>query len=63
LPEPPENNIAEAADQAARRYEDYKARVEGSKPSSDKRLRVLKRNADRAKLALHKNHTDDPTDA
>lgn len=59
MPEPPEGDNREAAEQATQRYQDYKTRVEGPQPSSDRRLRVLKRDADRAKLALHKNHTDD----
>jgi hypothetical protein len=43
-----------AADHAARRYQLYKARVHGRKPTSPARLRLLKRDADRAKLALHR---------
>jgi hypothetical protein len=43
-----------AADHASRRYDLYKARVYGPKPSSPARLAELKRDADRAKLALHR---------
>ena len=59
MPDPSQGDKAEAAEQAAQRYEDYKTRAEGEKPSSDEQLRVLKRDADRAKLALHRNRVDD----
>jgi hypothetical protein len=58
MPERRQSKIAEAAEAAARRYERYRDRVRGKQPSSDEQLRVLKRDADRAKLALHRNHDD-----
>lgn len=60
-PERPErrlNEMADEADYATRRYELYKAKVYGSKPTSPERLRGLKRAADRARLALHRRRTD-----
>ena len=48
-----QNSAAEAAETATRRFRNYEDRVKGPLPSSDNRLRLLKRDADRAKLALH----------
>ena len=46
-----------ASEHATRRYDLYKARVYGPKPTSPARLAGLKRDADRAKLALHRADT------
>ena len=52
------NEMADEAEYATRRYELYKAKVYGSKPTSPERLRGLKRTAERARLALHRRRTD-----
>ena len=46
--------LKETADHATRRYELYKARVYSPKPTSPARLAELKRDAERAKLAMHR---------
>ncbi len=51
------NELSEAADYATHRYELYKAKVYGPKPTSPTRLAELKRDAERAKLALHRAAT------
>jgi hypothetical protein len=48
-----------AAEYATQRYDLYKARVYGPKPTSPARLAGLKRDADRAKLALHRVGTSE----
>ena len=50
--------LSETAEHATRRYELYKAKVYGPKPTSPSRLAELKREAERAKLALHRAATD-----
>ena len=52
------NEMVDEAEHATRRYQLYKAKVYGSKPTSPERLRGLKRAADRARLALHRGRTD-----
>jgi hypothetical protein len=56
------SEMADEAEHALRRYELYKAKVYGPKATSPGRLRDLKRDADRAKLALHRKSTEE-TDA
>jgi hypothetical protein len=56
------SEMVDEAEHAVRRYELYKAKVYGPKPTSPARLRDLKRDADRAKLALHRKGTEE-TDA
>ena len=46
--------LRETADYATRRYELYRARVYGPKPTTPARLAELKRDAERAKLAMHR---------
>jgi hypothetical protein len=58
LPKRRQSKIAEAAEAAARRYQQYKERVAGPQASSDEQLKMLKRDADRAKLGLHKGGKD-----
>ena len=50
--------IEAAAEYASHRYELYKARTYGPRPTSPARLSELKRDADRAKLALHRVQSD-----
>jgi hypothetical protein len=54
-----QSRISKVAEEATRRYESYNTRVKGSRPSSDAQLKVLKRDADRAKLALHRRPDGD----
>ena len=57
------SEMADEAEYAVRRYELYKAKSYGPKPTSPGRLRDLKRDADRAKLALHRKDNNEETDA
>ncbi|MGH2923568.1 MAG: hypothetical protein ACRDKH_06015 [Solirubrobacterales bacterium] len=59
MEDPREGDIAEDAEDAARRYEEYKASGDDGAKPDEKRLRGLKRVADRAKLALHRKPIDD----
>ena len=55
MPELPRDDLAEAAEEATRRYDRYKQSADGHNPGGAKRLRLLRRAADRAKLALHRS--------
>lgn len=46
--------LRETADHTTRRYELYRARVHGPEPTTSARLAELKRDAERAKLAMHR---------